>query len=56
MKRLFSLLLVLAIVLGMVSMTVLAANPFIDVSKSEWYYADIDHAYQNGLINGKPPT
>ena len=56
MRRLLSLLLVLATVLGLVSMTALAANPFIDVPKSEWYYADIDHAYQNGLINGKTPT
>ena len=56
MKRLLSLLLVLVLVLGAVPMTALAANPFTDVPQNQWYYADIDSAYQNGLINGKTPT
>ena len=56
MKRLLSLLLVLVLVLGAVPMTALAVNPFTDVPQNQWYYADIDSAYQNGLINGKTPT
>jgi len=56
MKRLLSLLLVLVLVLGAVPMTALAVNPFTDVPQNQWYYADIDSAYQNGLINGKTAT
>ena len=56
MKRILSLLLVLVLVLGAVPMTALAANPFVDVPRNQWYYADIDSAYQNGLINGKTAT
>ena len=56
MKRWLSLLLALVLILSAVSMTVLAVNPFTDVPQSQWYYADIDHAYQNGLINGKTAT
>jgi len=56
MKRALSLLLALATVLGIFSMTALAANPFTDVPENAWYYSDIDHAYQMNLINGKTAT
>ena len=56
MKRIFTLLLVLATVFGMLSMTVLAANPFTDVPASQWYYEDVTNAYEMGLINGKSAT
>ncbi len=56
MKRLLSVLLVFVMLLGVFSMTALAVNPFTDVPQNAWYYADVDHAYQNGLINGKSAT
>ena len=56
MKRVLSLVLAMVLCLGALSMTVLAVNPFTDVPTTEWYYGDIDHAYQMELINGKTPT
>ena len=56
MKRFLSLMLAVLLCLGAFSMTALAVNPFTDVPTTEWYYSDIDHAYQMELINGKTPT
>ena len=56
MKRFLSLMLAMMLCLGAFSMTALAVNPFTDVPTTEWYYSDIDHAYQMELINGKTPT
>ena len=56
MKRFLSLMLAMILCLGAFSMTALAVNPFTDVPTTEWYYSDIDHAYQMELINGKTPT
>jgi hypothetical protein len=32
--------------------TLSGANPFSDVSVSDWYYEDVSYAYQNGLMKG----
>ena len=56
MKRFLSLMLAVLLCLGAFSMTALAVNPFTDVPTTEWFYSDIDHAYQMELINGKTPT
>lgn len=55
-KRFLSLMLAMLLCFGAFSMTALAVNPFTDVPTTEWYYSDIDHAYQMELINGKTPT
>ena len=52
MKRLLSLLLVLVTVLGMVSMTALAANPFTDVPTNQWYAKAVAWAAANGVVTG----
>lgn len=56
MKRLLSLILVVVLCFGTLSMTVLAAMPFQDVPASQWYYNDVMNAYEMGLINGKSAT
>ncbi|MDR1217307.1 MAG: S-layer homology domain-containing protein [Oscillospiraceae bacterium] len=33
-----------------------AAMPFTDVSESDWFYADVEYAYANGLMNGTTPS
>ena len=53
MKRLLSLILVVTLCLGALSISVLAAIPFKDVPTSQWYYNDVSNAYEMGLINGK---
>lgn len=55
MKRMLSAMLVLCLALTMVP-TVLADNPFADVSFDAWYYNDVDRAYSMDLINGKTAT
>ena len=56
MKRLLSLILVVVLCLGALSIPVLAAIPFKDVPTSQWYYNDVSNAYETGLINGKSAT
>ena len=56
MKRVLSLVLVLVLCLGVLSMSALAAIPFRDVPTSQWYYNDVSNAYEMGLINGKTDT
>ncbi len=56
MKKWVCLLLALALCLSILPMTVLAACPFADVPEKEWYYADVNNAYEMGLINGKTAT
>ena len=55
-KRLLSLILVVVLCFGTLSMTVLAAMPFQDVPANQWYYNDVMNAYEMGLINGKSAT
>ena len=46
-------LLAFVFVISMLSAMAFAASPFKDVSESEWYYSDVNTAYEMGLINGK---
>ena len=55
MKRLLATVMVLSLVLAMVP-AVLAAHPFTDVSADQWYYKDVENAYNMDLINGKTAT
>ena len=58
-KRIISLILVVATLLGMVPTTVFAANetekspnPFKDVKKDSWYYEDIVYVREKGIFSG----
>lgn len=46
-------LLFFVFVISMLSVLVLASSPFKDVKEGEWYYGDVNTAYEMGLINGK---
>lgn len=46
------LLLIAAMVISMLAFFVTAAVPFTDVSEGAWYYADVEYAYDNGLMDG----
>ena len=55
-KRILCALLCVAM-LATLSVTALADGlPFTDVPASQWYYQDVETAYNNGLINGKSAT
>jgi len=58
-KRIISLILVVATLLGMVPTTVFAANetekpssPFKDVKKDSWYYEDVVYVWGKGIFSG----
>ena len=51
-KRLLSAMLVLSLMLGLLPMSVLAAEPFSDVRPDSWYYSAVQYVYSNGLMNG----
>ncbi len=51
-KRLVSVALVLCLALGLLPMSVLAAEPFSDVSPDAWYYSAVQYAHTNGFMNG----
>ena len=54
MKRIVSLLLTLVMCFGLLTCAVSAAGfPFADVPIYEWYFNDVENAYNMGLINGK---
>ena len=55
MRRLLGTVMVLSLVLTMIP-AVLAATPFTDVSADQWYYKDVENAYNMNLINGKTAT
>lgn len=52
MKRVFSIFLVIAIVLGMFATMASAAETFNDVSASAWYAGDVAFVAEKGLMNG----
>ena len=53
MKKILSIILVVAMCLGTVSTALAAELKFTDVKESNWYYADVKNAVEKGLINGK---
>ena len=62
-KRIISLILVVATLLGMVPTTVFAANetakspnPFKDVKKDSWYYEDVVYVREKGIFSGLSDT
>lgn len=62
-KRMISLILVVATLLGMVPTTVFAtngtekpSNPFRDVKKGSWYYEDVVYAWEKGIFSGLSDT
>ena len=64
MKRFISILLTLAMLLGIVPVSVFAENsssgqsglPFTDVPKGSWYEEYVQYVYMNGLFNGTSAT
>ena len=55
MKKIISLILTLAMLLGIVVTTVSAATDlsFIDVKADAWYYDEVKTAYEEGIMQGK---
>lgn len=55
-RRIFTLFLTAAMCLSLVPGAAAAGNPFTDVPDGEWYAADVQRAYELGLINGTSKT
>ena len=55
MKRILGAIVAVCLILTMVP-AVLAVTPFTDVTADQWYYSDVENAYDMGLINGKTAT
>lgn len=60
-KRVLSLVLMLAMVLGMMTTTAFAANTgsadgFTDVSADDWYYDAVRYMSNQGIMNGTSTT
>ena len=55
MRRILSAIVAVCLILAMVP-AVLAVTPFTDVTADQWYYSDVENAYNMGLINGKTAT
>ena len=57
MKRILSVLLALCMLISVLSVYAVASseseNPFKDVTKDDWFYADVVNAVSTGIINGK---
>lgn len=53
-KRIMALILTLALGLSLMTVSAFADQVFSDVSESAWYYSDVLHAVDLGLINGYP--
>ena len=56
MKKLFSFILAICMIIMSVAGVFAADLPFADVKTSDWFYSDIKTAYETGLINGKSDT
>ena len=57
MKRIFVVLLSALMILTMIpAVSFGAALPFTDVAETDWYYSDVQRAYETGLINGMDAT
>ena len=54
-KRLISFALSVVMAITVLSGTAFAM-PFWDMAETEWYYSDVQSAYERGLIDGKTPT
>ena len=58
-KRLFSMVLMLCMVLGLLPTTTRAIGniiPFTDVKTTDWCYEGVQYAYENGLMGGTENT
>lgn len=55
-KRVISMMLALALVLGMTSMVSAASHPFTDVSSSAWYGQFVEYVYEHGMMSGTSST
>lgn len=58
-KRIFSLLLSLCLVLGLIPGTAFAAGgnlPFTDVNTTDWCYDAVQYVYEKGMMNGTSTT
>ena len=61
-RRFLSLLLVICLIIGLIPSQALAliqtngANPFHDVSISDWYYDAVQYVYENNIFNGTSDT
>ncbi len=52
-KRIFSIILVLALALTFAPMAFSAYDTFDDVKQEDWFYSDVGYAVNMGLVNGK---
>ena len=55
-KQLLTLLLCVALLLGMIPTAQAAQPPFTDVPSGSWYYNAVTYAYENNLFNGTSAT
>lgn len=56
-KRILALLLSIALMLGMLPITAVAANSvFSDVKEKDWFYDAVQYVYENGMMNGTENT
>lgn len=55
-KRLFSILLCLAVAVTLLPTAAVAAGRFTDVTEKDWFYADVEYAVELGLVNGMTAT
>ena len=58
-KRFFSVLLTLCMLMGMLPGTVFAVDrsmPFTDVENTDWFYDAVEYAYDNGIMSGTGET
>lgn len=55
-KRILALLLTLVLCLGLLPVSALADDWFVDVPQNAWYYEDVRYAVSLGLVNGKTTT
>lgn len=55
-KRIASIVLCLAMCLTLLPAAALAAGRFADVKGTDWFYADVEYAVAQGLVNGTSAT
>ena len=51
-RRILSLLLCAALIIGILPISASASLPFSDVKKSDWFYSGVQYAYEHGMMDG----
>ena len=55
-KRIIIMILCLLLTVSCVPAVFAAGLPFTDVARTDWFYSDVEIAYNDSLINGKTST